>query len=137
MLMVLLSILLQVKPGKPLVRERAARLVAGLISGVLAASTSVSGPPVVLLGLKQQWPSGRFRATLLTYFLAVSLLTLPLHWGLQLLNLESTRLAASGLPGLILGFFAGWWLRGRVQGASFRWVATLIVMAGGLAALFL
>jgi uncharacterized membrane protein YfcA len=134
-LMVALSVLLQVSPGKPVSRERLARFGAGLLSGALAASTSVSGPPVVLLGLKQRWEAGRFRASLLTYFLLISLLTLPLHWRMDLLNRGSLSLSLAALPGLVLGFFSGWWLRGRVRGAGFRWIATAVVIGGGLAAL--
>jgi uncharacterized protein len=133
--MVLLALLLQAKPGRPMKGERAARFGAGLVSGILAASTSVSGPPVVLLGLKQRWPSHRFRASLLTYFLLISLLTLPLHWRMDLLDGESLSLALAALPGLVSGFFSGWWLRGRVRGSGFRWLAILIVLGGGLTAL--
>ena len=133
--MVLLALLLQARPGRPMKGERAARFGAGLISGILAASTSVSGPPVVLLGLKQRWPSHQFRASLLTYFLLISLLTLPLHWRMDLLDSESLSLALAALPGLVSGFFSGWWLRGRVRGSGFRWLAILIVLGGGLTAL--
>ena len=44
-------------------------------------------------------------------------------------------LSAACLPGLVLGFFSGWWLRGRVRGSGFRWVAGGIVMGGGAAAI--
>jgi uncharacterized membrane protein YfcA len=136
-MMVCLAVLLQINPGRPFQRERPARVGAGLISGVLASSTSVSGPPVVLLGLKQRWPSAQFRATLLTYFLGVSLLCLPFHWSVGLVNRSSIGLAATGLPGLIVGFVAGTWLRGRVEGRAFRWVAIGMVLGGGLAAILL
>ena len=133
-MMVLLALLLQLRPGAPLKRELGARIGGGFISGVLAASTGVSGPPLVLLGLKQGWHYRAFRATLLTYFLSVSFLSLPFHWGMDLVNSTSIGFALSGLPGLFLGFLAGTWFRNRVGGRTFRWVAVGMVMCGGLAA---
>ena len=133
-LMVVMALLLQLNPGTPFRRERTARVGAGMISGVLAASTAVSGPPVVLLGLKQGWEMAHFRATLLAYFLAVSLCCLPFHWEMDVLNRASLVFALSGMPGAILGFFTGVWLRRRVGGKGFRWVAVAMVMCGGVAA---
>ena len=136
-MMVGLALLLQVKPGPRFRREGVARIGAGLISGVMASSTSVSGPPVVLLGLKQQWPAHRFRATLLTYFLSISLFCLPLYWKMGLLSRTSLDLALSGAPGAALGLVTGIYLRRWAHGKAFRWVAVGMVMGGGLAAAIL
>jgi uncharacterized membrane protein YfcA len=133
-MMVALALLLQLKPGLPFQRERVARVGAGFIGGVLASSTSVSGPPLVLLGMKQQWQTDRFRATLPAYFLAISVCCLPLHWEMDLLNRSSVELALSGLPGVALGYLTGVWLKGRVRGDGFRWAVLGMVMGGGLAA---
>ncbi len=136
-MMVAMALLLQMRPGLPFQRERAARLGAGFIAGVLASSTSVSGPPLVLLGLKQRWETDRFRATLPAYFLVISLLCLPVHWQMDLLNRPSVVLALCGLPGVALGYVTGIWLRGRVKEEGFRWVVLGMVMGGGLAAILL
>ena len=133
-LLVALALVLQVKPGAPFRNERAARIGAGLVAGLLASSTSVSGPPLVLLGLKQRWEIEAFRATLPAFFLAIGLLCLPLHWQMDLLGDRSFDLALCGAPGLVLGYGTGIWLRGRVRGRAFRWAAIGLVMAGGLAA---
>ena len=130
-----LALLLQANPGRPFRREGLARVGAGVLSGLLASSTAVSGPPVVLLGLKQRWQARRFRATLLSYFLVVSLACLPFHWRMSLLNTDSLTLALAGTPGMVLGFLTATWLRGRVRGGTFRWLAVGLVMAGGTAAI--
>ena len=136
-MMVMMAVLLYVNPGPPFRRLRLARTCAGLISGVLAASTSAAGPPVAFLGLKQRWETRRFRATLPAYFVAISLCCLPLHWEMDLLGRPSIEVAVSGLPGVAIGYITGIWLKGRLRGESFRWVVLAMVMGGGLAAVIL
>ena len=137
LLMIFLALLLQVKPGPPFTRELAPCVATGLIAGFLAASTSVSGPPLVLFGLKQRWDPTRFRATLIAYFLIISAFSLPFYWEMDLLTPATWRLVLYGLPGIALGYFTGAWLRARVSVAAFRWLATGVVVAGGLAAVLL
>ena len=137
LLMIVLALLLQVKPGPPFTRELAPCVATGLIAGFLAASTSVSGPPLVLFGLKQRWDPARFRATLIAYFLIISAFSLPFYWEMDLLTPATWRLVLYGLPGIALGYFTGAWLRARVSVAAFRWLATGVVVAGGLAAVLL
>ena len=136
-LMIALALLLQVKPGPPFAREFGPCAGAGLIAGFLAASTSVSGPPLVLLGLKQRWDPARFRATLIAYYLIISVVSLPFYWEMELLTPATWHLVLHGLPGVALGYFTGAWLRSRVSVAAFRWLATGIVVAGGLSAALL
>lgn len=133
-LMIVLALLLQVKPGPPFAREFTPCVGAGLVAGLLAASTSVSGPPLVLFGLKQQWPPARFRATLIAYFLIISAFSLPFYWEMDLLTPATWEFVLYGLPGVTLGYFTGAWLRARVSVGAFRWLATGVVVTGGLAA---
>ncbi len=137
LLMITLALLLQVKPGPPFSQDFAPCVGAGLIAGFLAASTSVSGPPLVLLGLKQRWQPARFRATLIAYFLIISAFSLPFYWEMDLLTPATWQFVLYGLPGVTLGYFTGAWLRARVSAAAFRGLATAVVVAGGLAAALL
>ena len=136
-LMVGLAILLQLKPGSPFKRESATVFGVGLVSGVLAGCTAVSGPPIVLLGLKQHWDVGKFRATLLTYFLVLSLVGLPFYYRAGLLDTGCIYLALSGFPGLGAGFLVGTYLRKRIASEAFRWIAVGMVLVSGLVAVFL
>ncbi len=136
-LMIVLALLLQVKPGPPYTREAPACAGVGLIAGFLAASTSVSGPPLVLLGLKQRWPPARFRATVIAYFLIISAFSLPFYWEMDLLTPVTWQFVLYGLPAVAIGYFTGTWLRARVSVAAFRWLATGVVVAGGLSAVLL
>lgn len=132
--MIALALVLQLRPGQPFRNAFLPNIFAGLVSGFLAASTSVSGPPLVLLGLKQRWEPARFRATLIAYFFLISLCSLPFYWELELLTRGTWEFVLYGFPGVTVGYFAGGWLRHHVAGGGFRWTATGIVILGGLAA---
>lgn len=134
-MMVSMVVLLQLRPGNPFRRDLPVRIGTGFVSGALAASTGVSGPPLVLLGLKQRWPYKNFRATLMAYFTCQSLLSLPFHWHLDLASATTVQFACAGFPGLVLGFFLGTWLRSLVDARLFRWAALAIVTLGGVSAI--
>lgn len=136
-MMICLALLLQLRPGNPFKRDLPVRLGTGFVSGALAASTGVSGPPLVLLGLKQKWPYKNFRATLMTYFFSVSVLSLPFQYNMGLVTDHTVRFAASAFPGLVIGFFLGAWLRSMVDAKLFRWVALALVILGGISAILL
>ena len=136
-LMIFLALLLQLRPGEPFQRDFLARICTGFFSGALAASTGVSGPPLVLLGLKQKWPYQNFRATLMAYFTTVSILSIPFHYHMGLVTVDTVRFAGSAFPGLVAGYFLGTWLRSLVDARVFRWVALALVILGGASAILL
>lgn len=135
--MIGLAICLQFKPSAPFKRETAACLGIGTVSGVLSASIGVSGPPLVLLGLKQMWPQAQFRATLITCFLCTSSLSLMVQRSVGVLTFESLQFVVWGAPGLAFGFLTSSWLRKHLHRTSiFRWISIGVVITGGLAAAF-
>jgi uncharacterized protein len=136
-MMIFLALLLQLRPGRPFKRDFLVRIGTGFVCGTLAASTGVSGPPLVLLGLKQKWPYMNFRATLMAFFTLVSILSIPFHWRVGLVNAETVQFAGAAFPGLVLGYFLGTWLRSLVDARLFRWVALGLVILGGVSAIVL
>ncbi|MDP2949125.1 MAG: sulfite exporter TauE/SafE family protein [Chloroflexota bacterium] len=95
-------------------------VMVGMLSGVLRASTSMGGPPIVLYVLTREPDVEEFRSTILAVFLPTSLLTLV---GLAVTGwMTRDVLAASAvaLPALAVGLLAGAWLRHRVPQGLFR-----------------
>ncbi len=137
LLMVILAALLRIRPGAPFERERVARVGSGILSGVLGASTSVAGPPIVLIGIKQRWPVDAFRASLLGYFtiLACAIVVFQAQFGL--VTGETVVWASCGLPGIAIGFLLGALMRDHVSDEHFRRLGVTLVFGGGLMALFL
>jgi hypothetical protein len=110
--------------GPPL----AGSMVAGMLSGMLRASTSMGGPPLVLYMLGREREVEAFRSTVLTVFLFNSVLTVT---GLAIAGeIGGEVLAATGVavPALALGLLAGAWLRSRVQQEVFRTLVLAVLV---------
>jgi uncharacterized membrane protein YfcA len=95
-------------------------LVTGVLSGLLRASTSMSGPPVVLYTLSHESRIEQFRSTILGVFLVTGLLTLPGLIVADLVSRDAVIATAVALPGMAVGLLAGTRLRSRVDPAFFR-----------------
>lgn len=116
----------------PFKRERLWQLCAGAVSGVMAGTTAMSGPPLILLGLNQGWPSKTFRAELLLYFTMLHGISLPFYYWNGLLTETAVGYAASGAPGLIIGFFVGIWMARHVSEKRFRFIAIVLLCLAGV-----
>ena len=70
--------------GKPFRSNALPICGAGLLSGLMGGASGMTGPPVVLLGLKQRWPHAALRADLIGYFLILhfSIALFFRTWGL-------------------------------------------------------
>jgi uncharacterized membrane protein YfcA len=137
LMMVVLAILLRIRPGAPFQSEKLARFGAGVLSGALGASTSIAGPPIVLIGIKQRWGVESFRATLLVYFTVLSVLIVAFQTQFGLVTQETVRWSAGGIPGIAIGFLTARWMRDRVSDENFRRLGVVLVFGGGLTALIL
>jgi uncharacterized membrane protein YfcA len=113
--------------------------VAGLSSGALSTSTSLSGPPLVLCLLARGAAPAQTRDTLAAIFIAESVLALPalLLTGTLALPPAVGALLLAGLAGQLLGRRAFGWLRGeRYERAVLAALAlaALVALASGIAA---
>jgi uncharacterized membrane protein YfcA len=110
--------------GPPLVGS----VIAGTLSGMLRASTSMGGPPLVLYMLGREREVEAFRSTVLAVFLFNSVLTVT---GLVIAHqIGGDVLTATGLalPAVAVGLMAGAWLRSRVRQGLFRTVVLAVLV---------
>lgn len=114
---------------------RSGDILAGIVSGILNTSTSMSGPPVVLYLQGKEIPQIRFRATLTAYFGAISLIAVGLLSATG--HFDRTVGAASllAIPALIVGGVAGNWLHYRVPERFFRRLIYAILFLSAFSAL--
>ncbi|MEE3234741.1 MAG: sulfite exporter TauE/SafE family protein [Candidatus Latescibacterota bacterium] len=125
------------RPGVPFKNERPWAILSGVFSGVMVGASSMSGPPVVLFGIKQQWDHKTFRASLVGYFSVVHLLALLVLGELGVTGFGHVLQGLWMLPGLLLGFFVGMRFRERIDNQFFRKIALVLLCVTGILALFI
>jgi len=115
-------------------RNTLSSLVTGALSGLLRASTSMAGPPVVLYTLSHETGIEEFRSTVLGAFLFTGILALPGLFVADLISRDALVATAVAIPGLALGLLVGTSLRSRVQPELFRTLvlAVLVVTSIGV-----
>ncbi len=130
------GLLIYLSPQMSLERPLApVSFLVGGVSGALRAATSMGGPPVVLYALTLERDVERFRATVLSLFLPVSLVTVA---GLAIagqIDGDVLLATAVGLPAVAVGSLAGRWARQRVSEAVFRLLVLGILFASSVAVL--
>jgi len=132
---ILASALLFLAPRLTLGRRNTlSSLVIGALSGLLRASTSMAGPPVVLYTLSHEREIEEFRSTILALFLITGLLTVPGLIVADLISRDALKAAAVAVPGMALGLLVGARLRWRVEPKLFRTLvlAVLVITSIGV-----
>jgi uncharacterized membrane protein YfcA len=115
-------------------RNTLSSLITGAFSGLLRASTSMAGPPVVLYTLSHERDIEEFRSTVLALFLITGLLAIPGLVVADLISRDAVIATAVAIPGMALGLLVGTRLRSRVQPTSFRTLvlAVLVITSIGV-----
>jgi uncharacterized membrane protein YfcA len=103
-------------------------VAAGVVSGVLRASTSMGGPPAVLYLLGVEKDVEAFRGTILAFFLPMSLVTIVGLAAVGRVTPDVLRISVIALPAMALGLAAGGWLRYRVREELFRLIVLLVLI---------
>ena len=123
------------RPARPFVRERLLAAVAGLVSGIMAGVSGVSGPPVVLFGLNQGWDYRVLRGCLIAYFTVLHALTIAVLGNFGMVNGLTLGMAVGVLPGMFIGYLIGIRLKERIDGEHLRTLTLVVVSLAGLAAI--
>jgi len=131
-IIILLSIFLWSGIKKKIKNEKLAFIPVGFISGLLNGSTSMGGPPVILLLANQSLEKKIFRANLTTYFIVLNLITLTTFIIGGLVTEEVIGFVLLFFPALIFGALAGIKLVNKVEEELFKKVVLLIVIFTGL-----
>ena len=102
------------------------------IGGILATSTSLAGPPVVLLLLNQGLVKETFVGTLSAYFLFVGAISIVAFSSFGMITAELLITVATLLPALLLGSYVGLKVLPRINATFFRRLASSIVSVTAL-----
>ena len=100
---VLVLVAVGITAAKPRLRPtRNTLLAAGALSGYMATSTSIGGPPMAMLYANEEGP--RMRGTLAGYFLVGSLVSIAALAVAGSFGLDEVWLTAITVPGVVVGF---------------------------------
>jgi uncharacterized membrane protein YfcA len=119
----------------PVQNEKAASLPVGVLSGTLAGSTGLGGPPVVLFFSNQGLEKHSFRANLVLYFACLNVVTVVSSLAAGLFTRQVLLHSVMLLPILVLGTFGGIYLANHVNQDRFRHVVTLVMILTGISAI--
>ncbi|MEK7777235.1 MAG: sulfite exporter TauE/SafE family protein, partial [Chloroflexota bacterium] len=115
--------------------ESVAGSMAGFLSGLMATSSAVSGPPMTLLLLNQRWERDLFRTSISSCLVPINIIGL-LSWGMSGVVTGNTLLVDLILvPFALLGYVVALRLLHYLHGERFRRMAALLVMAAGVMAI--
>ncbi len=112
--------------------ERLSAGAAGFFSGVLASSTSLGGPPVVLLMQSQRWRKEVIHPSLAGYFLFLGAASLTALAVSGQVTGEMVLTVASLAPALLAGTGLGVFVFQRVNARFFRLLSIIIIICAGL-----
>jgi hypothetical protein len=114
--------------------EKMAFVSVGLSSGLLAGSTGIGGPPVILFFSNQGDEKQRFRANLIVYFTILGLSTIVSQWLGGLVTQQVLTYAGGFTLALVAGTLVGIRLSRAVSEVTFRRITLALVLVTGLVA---
>ena len=133
-LLILFSLYNLFRPTLPSMKRtgRTGDAAAGFINGVVGGSTGLAGIVIVIWSSLRGWQRDEQRAAFQPTGVATFLLTLFALGGTGSIDNEMIKLFGWGLPTLIVGTWAGWWLYGRLDEAKFRKVVLALLLISGI-----
>lgn len=112
-------------------RSVAAGMAVGGISGVMMATTSVGGPPVLMYLLAGDDPPARHRANIITYYMATQIPLIALMIWVGLAGIDAIVRGLVLLPLMVLGAWLGHRLFDPDNERLYRNVALAILFVAG------
>jgi hypothetical protein len=110
--------------------------IAGLLSGVLQTSITMSGPPVVILLAAVDGEKNEMRKTLVTFFLFMNIISLPFFFLSKTLTLQGVSVGFFALPFVFLGAYLGNKVVEKIPQKAFRLLALATVSITGLVSIY-
>ncbi len=104
---------------------------AGFVSGVLGGMFGTGGPPVIVFLKSYRLSKGAFRATILWYFLSMSVIRAGAYLNAGVLGRQELWAALWLLPATLLGTALGMVVHDRVSDRQFGIVVSVLLVALG------
>lgn len=115
--------------------QRFVETMVGAVSGFLATTTSINGPPVVLYYLNCNAAENKtvFRANLTRYFLLINIASIIISYIAGTLKIgETGPYILLSIPALYIGFYLGQKFFNRIQAEVLRKISLLMVFVSSM-----
>ncbi|MEJ8307013.1 sulfite exporter TauE/SafE family protein [Saccharibacillus sacchari] len=116
----------------PIRNERIAFLTAGLLSGLLNGSISVSGPPLALILSNQGMGKQEFRANLALNGVVLNLVSIVSFAAAGLLDRETGSFLAGTIPAMLIGVWLGATAVRRFDERLFKRLSLWLILGSGI-----
>jgi uncharacterized membrane protein YfcA len=103
-----------------------------LLGGLLGATTSLSGPPVVLFMHNQNWPKETIHSSLAAYFTFHGVCSFGALTIAGIVEVPTLVNAGSLMPALLIGTVAGMVAFRRLSQRLFRIITLVIIICAGI-----
>ena len=110
--------------------------ITGFICGVLQTSTSMPGPPLVLLLASSGIAKNSMRKLLVMYFFWIGVIALPLYLVSDVLTWKGVIFGLSATPGIVLAGYLGNKVAHHIPHKYYRVLALVTVCATGTFAIY-
>lgn len=115
--------------------RRPLTVIAGVLSGLLNTSTSMGGPPVLLLLAGRDLPKNEFRRTVACLFFPLGLASVFLFVASRVMTLQRASFGLVSIPFVFLAGFAGDKIAARLRQRPFRLLALGTLFLAGLSSI--
>ncbi len=116
--------------------EKITRVIIGFFSGLLNGSITMSGPPIIIFLANEQKGKMHFRAHLASFFLLLTLFTIPVYFYYGLITKQVVDYALFFIIAVILGVISGNILIHKIKEVHFRKLTLVIIILMGVLALY-
>ncbi len=120
----------------PLRQNKVTEAIVGSVSGFLATTTSINGPPVILYYLNSQAEKDKsvFRGNLTRYFLVINIASILISYFAGTLKIGELWLqTVAAIPALYIGFRLGDKFFHRINPETFRKASLVMVVISSIA----
>ena len=116
--------------------EKVTRAIVGFLSGLLNGSITMSGPPVILFFVNEKKGKMHFRAHLASFFLLLTLVTIPVYVYYGLITKIVINYALIFSISVIIGVIGGNVLIKKIHDVHFRKLTLIIIIVMGVLAMY-
>jgi len=112
--------------------EKISYSIAGLTSGVLNGSLSLSGPPIAFFLSNEGYDKVEFRANLTFYGIITNIIAISIYFNTGMLGENVLKVVLGGLISLILGTYVGILVAKKIPNNTFKNLVLIMLIAVGL-----